>query len=324
MTVVTHSLDHASVRDPVVLTIGTFDGVHIGHQALIHHIITRAQRLGGSAALVTFHPHPRVVLMPERAPRYLQSVEGRIATLTKQGLDLVVDLCFDLNLAQTSAEAFVHMLVDRLHMRELWVGGGFALGHHRTGDVPFLRTMGSQLGFTVHPIRRVSLDGEPISSSGIRAHLSAGNVSRAAQLLGRYYSLAGAVVRGVRRGIRIGFPTANLAPSQDRLLPANGVYATWVQVNDRWVPGATNVGIRPTFDNGARTVETHLIDWQGNLYGQELTLFFVQRLRDEHKFAGPDELIVQLRQDVARAKRVLSQAATILPSPELPAVEEIV
>ncbi|NOZ05392.1 MAG: bifunctional riboflavin kinase/FAD synthetase [Chloroflexi bacterium] len=324
MTVVYRAFDQAHIAGPTLLTIGAFDGVHVGHQALIHHVTRRAQRQGMISALVTFDPHPRVVLSPERAPRFLQSTRERLETLSALGLDTVVSLQFGPALAQTSAEDFVHLLVHDLQMRELWVGRDFALGHRRQGNVPFLKKLGIQLGFTVHPVRRVALAGERISSSRIRALLDAGEVSAAAHALGRYYLLAGTVVHGAHRGGPAGFPTANLAVATNRLLPADGVYATWVQVAGQWIPGATNVGTRPTFDNGQRTVETHLIDWHGGpMYGQEMAVHFVERLRDERKFAGVDALSAQLTRDVAQAQSILSQTPKILPPAKLPEVEEI-
>ncbi len=324
MTVVYRTFEQACVAGPTVLTIGTFDGVHVGHQALIRHVTRQAQRQSMVSALVTFDPHPRVVLSPERAPRFLQSTRERIETLSTLGLDIVVGLNFGLSLAQTSAEDFVRLLVNNLHMRELWVGRNFALGHRRQGTVPFLGKLGAEMGFTVHPVRRVTLEGEQISSSRIRALLDAGEVSAAAHSLGRYYLLAGPVVHGAHRGGPAGFPTANLGVASNRLLPADGVYATWVQVAGQWIPGATNVGTRPTFDNGDRSVETHLIGWRGgHLYGEQLAVHFVARLRDERKFAGVDALSAQLTRDVAQAGEVLAQAPKVLPLPDLPEVEEI-
>ncbi len=322
MTVIAHALDSVSLDGPSALTIGTFDGVHVGHQALIRHVIGRARILRGPAVLVTFRPHPRSVLRPHIALRYLQSTDERLAMLSSLGLDHIISLEFDMNLARTGAAQFAGLLARNLGMRELWVGRGFALGRNRKGDVPFLTAMGSQLSFTVHPIRRLTLDDEPISSSTIRNLLSSGEVRRSTRLLGRYYRLTGAVVHGAHRGAQIGFPTANLAVPPNRLVPANGVYATWVRVAGRWVAGATNIGTRPTFANGDRTVETHLLDWQEDVYGRELVLSFVERLRNERKFAGREELTGQLRRDVAQVRELLSQTAPIMPVPELPAVEQ--
>lgn len=323
MAIIASALDTVSLDGPSALTIGTFDGVHVGHQALIRHVINRARILRGPAVLVTFRPHPRSVLRPHKVLRYLQSTDKRLAMLSSLGLDHIISLPFDTDLARTGAAEFAGLLARHLGMRELWVGRGFALGRNREGDVPFLTVLGLQLGFTVHPIRRLTLDDEPISSSAIRKRLSSGEVRRSARLLGRYYRLTGTVMHGAHRGAQIGFPTANLAIPSNRLVPANGVYATWVRVAGRWVAGATNIGTRPTFSNGNRTVETHLLDWQEDMYGQELVLSFVERLRNERKFAGQEELTGQLRRDVAQVRELLSKTAPIMPPPELPAVQQL-
>jgi riboflavin kinase/FMN adenylyltransferase len=322
ITPIVESLDQVSLEGPAAITIGTFDGVHLGHQALIHHVVERARTLAGQAALITFHPHPRSILRPNEAPLYLQSTEERLKALTTLGLDLVVNLQFDEALAQTRAEDFVNLLVERLHIAELWVGRNFALGRDREGDVPFLKALGLRLGFSVHPIRRVAAAGAPISSSAIRGLVSKGEVGRAARLLGRHYQLAGRVVRGANRGAQIGFPTANLEIAANRLLPADGVYATWVQLDQQWLPGATNIGVRPTFDNGGRTVETHIIGWEGVLYDQTLKLAFVKRLRGEQRFSSRDALVTQLKQDIAETEAVLSRVPAELPPCETTNVTE--
>ncbi|MFN2228022.1 MAG: riboflavin biosynthesis protein RibF, partial [Anaerolineae bacterium] len=265
-------LAKVGLRRETVLTIGAFDGVHRGHQALISPVVTRARAAGRLSGVITFHPHPAVVLAPDRAPRYLTTPGEKVALLEKLGVDLVVLLTFDRRMAGTPARDFVEKVAWRLRMQELWVGADFALGRDRQGDVDYLRRLGRELGYEVHIVEPLMLDGQVVSSSRIRRLLLEGEVEDAARLLGRYPSLSGEVVEGARRGHTLGFPTANLEIRPERAVPANGVYAVYALLGRERYPAVANVGVRPTFDNGKRTVETYILDFQGDLYGCDLVV----------------------------------------------------
>jgi riboflavin kinase/FMN adenylyltransferase len=292
-----------------VLTVGAFDGIHLGHRALIRQSITRARALSRTAGLITFTPHPAAVLYPERAPQVLTSPQVKVDLLRDVGLDLVAMLPFSARLAATPAQEFVQALCQKLRMRELWVGPDFALGSARGGDLAALRALGRSLGFSVHSIPYIAQDEQRVSSSQIRALLAEGQVAQAAMLLGRRYSLRGRVVHGAQRGRAIGFPTANLEICADCLIPAYGVYASTVTVNGTVYGAATNVGVRPSFDNGAPSVEAYILDFSEDLYGREIELSFVRRLRPELKFETLQALIDQMNDDVAQTRRVLQEEA---------------
>jgi riboflavin kinase/FMN adenylyltransferase len=300
------------------VTIGSFDGVHRGHQALINDMVSDAHGHGGSAVVVTFHPHPAVVLRSIQSPFYLTSPEEKSDLFAQEGIDYTITLRFDRQLAALTAFDFVKQLSDHLGMRQLWVGNDFALGRDRQGNVPALIEIGKQLGYTVHSISPVSLGGNIISSSRIRQRLSEGNVAEVAQLLGRWYSLSGPVIHGDGRGKNLGIPTANLEIPKERLLPAFGIYATWTWLGDKRLPSVTNIGIRPTFENksGQPQIESHLLDFDKDLYGQSICLEFVEYLRPEARFDSIQALIEQMQKDIQRSREVLQDAAR---APGLPA-----
>jgi riboflavin kinase/FMN adenylyltransferase len=298
-------LSKAALRQETVLTIGAFDGVHRGHQALIAQVVARARETDRLAVALTFHPHPAAVLAPDRAPRYLTTPGEKIALL--EGLDLVVLLPFTRETANTSAHDFVEALTTHLRLRELWVGADFALGHNREGDVPRLRELGRELGYEVHVIEPVTGDGEIVSSSRIRSLLGEGRVQDAASLLGRYPSLSGEVVVGARRGHKLGFPTANLEVRPERAVPADGIYAVFAVLGEERLPAVANVGVRPTFDNGERTVEAYIFDFDRDIYGCDLVVEFVARLREERRYERIDDLIAQMERDCQAARRILDE-----------------
>ncbi len=301
------NLEQATPAQETVLTVGSFDGVHRGHQELLRRLITRAQERQMLSAAVTFHPHPRVVLQPGIQPRYLTSDAERAKLLEALGLDILALIAFSREVAATPAEVFVRRLVEKLHMRELWVGPGFALGRGREGQIPALERLGQELGYSVHVVEPMYDDGAPISSTRIRALLAEGNVARAAELLGRYYAISGPVLHGAARGRRLGFPTANLRAPAERALPADGVYAVWAHVGPERYPAVTNIGIRPSFDAGERLIETHLLGFEGDLYDRCLRIEFVHRLRGEQRFADGRALAAQVQQDEQRALAILQK-----------------
>ena len=293
---------------PVALSIGSFDGVHRGHQSLIARLVAAAHADGRTPAVLTFYPHPRQVLRGWEPGYYLTDPAEKAELLGQYGIDLVVTYPFDDAVRQMRARAFVGELRERLGLADLWVGPDFALGYRREGDVPFLRALGAETGFAVHVIEeKLALGGAPVSSERIRVALRAGDVAQAGDFLGRPYRLSGMVVHGDHRGRSIGFPTANLKVSEERTVPARGVYATWALAGGRRHASVTNVGVRPTFDGAhAVTVEAHLLDYSGDLYDQVLAIDFVARIRDERRFAGVTELVAQIGQDVQTGRTLLT------------------
>jgi riboflavin kinase/FMN adenylyltransferase len=300
-------LTKASLQKETVLTIGAFDGVHRGHQALIGAVVARARATDRLAALITFHPHPVMVLAPERAPHFLTTPGEKMALVEGLGIDLVVLLPFNRQVAALSARDFMAKVSKRLQLRELWVGADFALGRNREGDVPRLRELAQDLGYEVRIFEPLALEGDVISSSRIRDLLKAGQVQEVAELLGRYPSLSGEVVPGAQRGHGLGFPTANLEIRPERAVPADGVYAVFAVLGTERFPAVANIGVRPTFDNGQRTVETHIFDFDRDLYGCDLVIEFVARLRDERRFEHVNDLLAQIEQDSQAAHQILSR-----------------
>jgi len=301
------SFEDAATDNDSLVTIGVFDGVHLGHQRLVRDLVERARAARQQAIAVTFFPHPDKVLDQTSERYYLTTPDKRADLLLAQRLDSVITLAFDESIRQLSASAFVDRLVNSLRMRELWVGADFALGFQREGDVEFLRAQGTARGFAVNAVELVSADDQRnlISSSRIRACLRQGDVERARGMLGRAYALEGTVVAGDGRGRSIGVPTANLAVWGEQLMPANGVYAAWVTLGDGSYMAATNIGQRPTFAGDKVTIEAHLLDFSGDIYGEKAELRFEQRLRAEQRFDGLEELVAQIDNDIAATRRLL-------------------
>jgi riboflavin kinase/FMN adenylyltransferase len=307
----------AHLHRPSVLTIGTFDGLHLGHQALINQLKAAAQRRQAQAVVIAFHPRPKTVLAPHLANNdYLTTAEERILLFEELSIDVLILTPFTLELAQTTAYDFVKQVVDRLQMVEFYVGHDFALGKNREGNINKLIELGREFNYDLHEVQPLLLDGQVVSSTEIRQQLLAGNVRRAGHLLGRYPSLSSQIVQGARRGRSIGFPTANFAVPGERLLPANGVYATFVQHvgDDRRYPSVTNIGVRPSFGGQERTVEAHIFDFDEDIYGQAFTVEFVERLRPEKKFESIEALVAQIRQDAEQARTLLAQETKYLSS----------
>lgn len=301
---------NARLNGPTVLTIGTFDGLHRGHQDLISQLKAKARRQQAQAAVIAFHPRPKTVLAPHLpGDDYLTTSTERIALFETLGVDVLVLIPFTIELSQTTAYNFTKMIVERLNVVQLCIGHDFALGKNREGNVDKLASLGREFNYTVSVIEPFVLDGQVISSTQVRQQLTAGNVRQATHLLGRYPALTGEVVRGAQRGRTIGFPTANLALPAERLVPANGVYATFVRRigQEQRYAGVTNIGIRPTFGSEQRTVETHIFDFNEDIYGQHFTLEFVERQRPEKKFENIDALIAQIRQDTKQARSLLDR-----------------
>jgi riboflavin kinase / FMN adenylyltransferase len=282
-----------------VVTIGTFDGVHLGHREVLREIVDRARRSGRRSVLVTFHPHPLRVIRPDVAPPLLTTPAEKKLFLAESGLDYAVFVPFTRTLQDYSARRFVEeILLRRLGMQELVIGYDHGFGRGREGSVETMRELGAELGFDVDVVEAVGVAEEPVSSTRIRRALLAGDVAEAARGLGRPYSLQGPVVHGAKRGRKLGFPTANLSVGDpDKLLPLEGIYAVYGWVDSQRIPGLLHLGPRPTFRGSPPTVELYLLDWSGDLYGREVRVEFRERIREILPFASPDALVEQMRRD---------------------------
>jgi len=293
-----------------VVTIGNFDGVHRGHQALVAATVARAREAGGTAVVLTFEPHPAAVLTPDRSPAALNTLDQKEELLALLGVDRLALLAFDVEVAELSPELFAReVLQGALDARHVVVGESFRFGHRRQGDAGRLVALGKELGFSVQALPPVLEQGHPVSSSRVRDALVRGEVRAARALLGRPYFVDALVVRGDGRGRTIGVPTANLAP-ENEVLPAPGVYAGRCRLPGGEVRGAViNLGHRPTFGGGRLALEAHLIGFAGDVYGDLVRLSFHERLRDERRFPGKEALVAQVDEDVARARALLPEPA---------------
>ena len=288
---------------PVVLTIGNFDGVHIGHQALLSAVVREAERLSARPAAITFSPHPLKVLLGNPNIKLLTTEQEKEALIERLGIGLLFRLKFDEQMAATRARDFVcNHLHRNLSISALIVGHDYTLGRNREGDVRFLKQIGAQLGFEVVELSPVRMDGLTVSSTKIRECIVNGDISLANRMLGRPYSLRGLVDRCSGRGHSLGFPTANLV-STETVLPQNGVYITQVILGSKTLPAVTNVGHHPTFYSEKTRVETHIIDDRIDLYGKEVSILFLERIRPERRFGSREELIRQICSDVNRARQ---------------------
>jgi riboflavin kinase/FMN adenylyltransferase len=298
-----HGTDNAEIQRPTVLTLGVFDGLHLGHQLIMRTVVERAAATGAVPTVITFDPHPRAVLHPESAPPLLQTLDQKVEGFGVLGIEQTIVIHFDEAFSQIRAEEFLRDVArDRLHATEVYLGCGFAFGHNREGNVELLRRVGDELGFVADEVPEVRLRNQRVSSSRIRALLSAGKVNLARRLLGRPYGVEGRVERGAERGATLGFPTANLRP-RNRVIPRNGVYVTGTLIDGQWRRSVTNVGLRPTFTEDTEpSVETFVLNWAGDLYGDVVRVRFLHRLRDERKFASIDKLKTQIETDVKRAQ----------------------
>ncbi|HEX78460.1 MAG TPA: bifunctional riboflavin kinase/FAD synthetase [Dehalococcoidia bacterium] len=297
---------HRPERDSF-LAIGVFDGVHLGHQHLIAHLRQRAQETGWLGGVVTLRHHPLEVLSPGVEPAYLTSLEERTQLLHQSGADFVAVVSFTPEVAQMRASQFLESVQRQLRMRGLVAGPDFALGRDREGDTAALKALGDKMGFIMEVVPPKMLEAEVVSSTAIRRALGQGDMPRVSQLLGRPYRLSGRVVSGVERGRQLGFPTANLEIEPTRAIPADGVYITRAYLSQRAHPSVTNIGLRPTFGGQQRTVEVFLLDYQGDLYGEELSIELVKRLRGEIAFASAAELQEQIERDVEQARAWLQE-----------------
>lgn len=289
----------------VVVALGNFDGVHLGHQQLIKDTIREARRLNGTSVVMTFHPHPLQVLYPNKAPKLINTLDRRIELIREMGADVLLLLPFNRELAAMPAENFVKDILHReLQAQKVFVGFNFSFGHRGAGTPELLKSMGQELGFAVEVLPPIMVDGTVISSTEIRQALEQGDIMKASQFLGYWPILEGPVVAGFQRGSRkLGFPTANIGFDQDLMLPCRGVYAAKVKVREEWYDCVVNIGTTPTFsDQEIWSIEAHILNFDRDIYGEYIQIHLLQRLRDERKFNGVNELVEQIKLDIAQAR----------------------
>jgi riboflavin kinase/FMN adenylyltransferase len=306
-----HGTDNAEIQRPTVLTLGVFDGLHLGHQLIMRKVVERARAVNAIPTVITFDPHPRAVLHPQSSPPLLQTFDQKIEGFGVLGIEQTIVVRFTKEFSQLPATTFLRdVVMDRLHAQEVYLGKGFAFGHNREGNIELLKRVSTELGFIAGEVPEVSLRGQRVSSSKIRELLSRGQVNLARQMLGRPYGVEGRVERGAERGQKLGFPTANLHP-QNRVIPRNGVYVTGTLIDGNWRRSVTNIGLRPTFGEATEpSVETYVMNWAGDLYGDVVRVRFLHRLRDERKFSSIEELKAQIDRDVKRATSYFERAGT--------------
>jgi riboflavin kinase / FMN adenylyltransferase len=306
MEVIRHIESNRRFPHPIV-SLGNFDGVHLGHQAILTKAVSEARALQGTALVLTFHPHPLSVLRPNSPLPLILSLREKLLLFRRLEIHGVILQRFSQTFSQLTAEEFVRRyLVDIIGIEKVIVGHNVSFGHRRSGNAEILVQLGEKFGFAVNVIGPVVIDGREVSSTAVRTLLGTGNMHEVTRLLGRPYGVSGRVEKGFQRGRTIGFPTANLRPRTDLLLP-NGVYAVTVDLDEKIsIPGVANVGMNPTFGNNRRTIEAHLFDFSADLYGQRLRVNFLEHIREERKFPSVPELVRQIQEDADRARALLA------------------
>ena len=298
-------LARLSPNKDMLLTIGVFDGVHLGHKYLTSQLIEQARQQNLLGGVVTFRQHPQEVLSPRTRLPFLTDLAERNNLLRNEGVEVIIPLSFTTELAQLSARQFVGLLKKYLRMRGLVIGPDFALGRNREGNTDTLRVLGQEMSFSVTVVPPVKINGEVVSSTAIRKALADGDMKKVHSLAGRSFSLHGQVVIGASRGVELGFPTANLDIDPEQALPADGVYATWVYINGRAYQSMTYIGKNLTFAGSEHTVEVYVLDYHSDLYGHELRIDIMERLRDDRQFNSAEELKKQIAEDVKQGKAIL-------------------
>ncbi|MEE8076391.1 MAG: bifunctional riboflavin kinase/FAD synthetase [Candidatus Binatia bacterium] len=296
------------------LSMGNFDGIHLGHQALLRRLVQDARDSGGRSVVLTFEPHPLKILTPERAPRMILTHKDKLALLRSVGVDVVVIQEFNMAFANLEAKEFIQRyFIDALRVHKIFVGKKFRFGKARRGCVDDLTRWGAESGFEVCVVDQVADQGRRISSTGIRELIEMGEVHSVRSVLGRYHFITGRVVRGHQRGRVLGFPTANVF-NQTEVLPSDGIYATFLRADGHQWPSVTNIGHNPTFGEGPRTIESYILDFEGDLYNQPVQLHFVKKIREEKKFSSVDLLVEQMKNDVLCAQEVFRDICTAKPA----------
>lgn len=292
-----------------VVAIGNFDGVHIGHQIIFQKAAEIAGGAEGTSVVLTFEPHPLKIIAPEKVPPLLTSFRQKMELIENCGIDLVVCADFTRQFADQHPRDFAkNILVERIGAREVVVGFDYAFGRGREGTVPYLEKMGEEFGFAVHVVEPIKLDGHLVGSTFVRELIENGDMENACKFLGRPYSIRGPVVHGYKTGHSIGFPTANIDTSRVQI-PGTGVYAVHVLHDNRKLPGVVNIGFNPTFHRDTLSVEVHIFDFHEKIYGQEIDVIFIKRIRSEIEFKSADELVEQIRKDIDAAKQILENAS---------------
>ncbi|MDD5476025.1 MAG: bifunctional riboflavin kinase/FAD synthetase [Syntrophales bacterium] len=296
----------AELRGSVV-TIGNFDGVHLGHKRIFEKLVESARDMGVPSVVITFEPHPQKVIHPERRPFFLLTpLDEKLKLIESCGVDAAIVISFSPEFAETAADDFVDSILwGGLGLKKLFIGYDYTFGKGRKGNADFLRERGRGLGFTVDQVEAVSVDDAIVSSTNIRLSILDGDVRLVSRMLGRYYEVSGTVVRGYQRGQGMGFPTANIA--SEKVIPREGVYVTYALIDGKRHEGVLNIGFNPTFGGKERSIEGHLFDFQGDIYGKNVNILFVERLRDEIKFPGPRELADQISKDIVRGREILER-----------------
>jgi riboflavin kinase/FMN adenylyltransferase len=295
------------VLRPSALSMGSFDGVHRGHVKVLERLTSQAHRLGAESVVVTFDPHPRCVLTPDGCPPMLTTVDEKAELMGGLGIDHLVVLPFTRQLSQLTATEFMDRLMDKIPLRGMVIGYDFAFGHQRRGNREFLQHLGPRRGFEVEVVAAHATSGRIVSSSEIRRLLLEGHIPPANRLLGRDYSIISFVEHGTGTGSRIGYPTANFAVTPNKLIPRNGVYAVWIDIQGVAHEGAMNIGYRPTFGENRLTVEAFILDFDDTIYQEDIRARFVRRIRDEKRFESVDALVAQIGRDVARVRTILAR-----------------
>ena len=289
-----------------VMTIGNFDGIHLAHQKIIAQVVKEARKINRKAVVMTFDPHPQKVLHPERVPFYLiTTVDEKLALIESLQVDAAILIDFSHEFPKPRPKNSFAIFYGGNSPRKILIGHDYTFGRGKEGKPEYLRIMGEKLGFGVEVIDAVLMDGEIVSSTRVRQSILKGDVKTAAKLLGRSFTVKGSVIKGFRRGTDLGFPTANIHTDKE-LIPRRGVYAVKVGLDGEDHPAVANIGFNPTFSNEQLSIEIHILDFAENLYGRELSICFVDRLRDERKFEGPDQLVEQIRKDILRARALLA------------------
>ncbi|MCD6453274.1 MAG: bifunctional riboflavin kinase/FAD synthetase [Dehalococcoidales bacterium] len=304
-------LAKSSPNRDTALTIGVFDGVHLGHQYLLSQLTELARQQNLLSAVITFDPPPQKVLSPRTKLQFLTKLDQRLNLLKDEGVDIVSVLPFTRELSRLSARQFTSLLGKYLRMKRLVVSSDFTLGKDREGTTRRLLSLGSEMGFVVSLVSPLMIDGEVVSSTTIRNTLANGDLKRVRYLIGRPFSLCGWVIPGVNRGTRLGFPTANLDIGPEQALPADGVYATWAYIDNQAYQSVTNIGKSPTFASHQNTVEVHILDYHDNLYQEELRIDIIERLRGEKQFATTAELREQIAKDIKQGRLILGSGMGI-------------
>lgn len=307
MKIIRNVADITPELQGAIITIGNFDGIHLGHQKIFKRVIAESRHHGSESIVITFNPHPKKVIHPERRPFFiLAPVEEKLSLIEKAGINATVLIPFSPEFSRTTAEEFVtDILWNRLKIKKVIIGYDYKFGRNKGGNADFLRAIGTNLGFEVEEIAAIRLGDTIVSSTNIRLSIISGDVAMAAKMLGRPYNVQGIISRGYRRGTEvIGYPTANI--ESEKVIPAIGVYAIIAQLDGKWHQGVINIGYCPTFGNEKITAEVHLLDFHGDIYGKDMEVFFIDRIRDELHFDSPEQLREQIEQDITQARAILA------------------